>query len=67
MPPVTEVMPAPPMTESVTKQDWLAYAHSLNGKRATVTALDVEQWLKEQGAPLPSRRTLQAWAREARG
>jgi len=49
------------------KRAWLTYARTLNGKRATVTALDVEQWLKAQGAPLPSRRTLQAWAREARG
>lgn len=55
------------LSATVTKRDWLEYARSLNGKRATVTALDVEQWLKAQGAPLPSRRTLQAWAREARG
>lgn len=56
----------PAQTTTPTRADWLAYARGLNGRRATVTALDVEAWLTAQGAPLPSKRTLQHWAKEAR-
>lgn len=56
----------PAQTTTPTRADWLAYARGLNGRRATVTAADAEAWLTAQGAPLPSKRTLQHWAKEAR-
>jgi len=60
-----------PKQQSVTSPvaklpDWRRIAAGLNGQRATLTAADVAALVKAQGLTLPSQRTLENWARQAR-